>query len=594
MKIFNLFLVGLLSILLLSCGGAGNSNRQDIDKINAYGNLLGSEQIPYTVKTSDLQGKVRSLGVCPSMDKTLLSVALCEDNTLHINHTDEFGFRGTANNIDNFVANSGVQSITAYKISYNTPGQTSNFSGGSPTKEKVSGLILVPNYSVGQANIQGVVLYYHPTVLDKNSVPSAYFNLDDLKRYPTSLTAYNLATIFASQGYIVVAPDYVGQGDDYNVLHPYAVYPQVNALSGIYMLSALRQLNNSSIPDSSSQLNLYISSYSEGAPYALWASRLLQSEYAGILTKNNLVLKRTVGISGAYNLSGKQLPFAYAKVDSIGNAGGNVYNVSHGLAEANPLCILLGKDKCNIAVGLANFNMTASKIVLGSYAYTSFIHYNYSGTESFYNMLFKNTTSFLKMNKCLNLSRYFNPLDGALEIGSCSPYNGSTLEELFSNPNYTSDNISIQLVSSGMGSHNDFVSNYFTSGLPFNQVIANLYIGKPSNNSIGVIVNDLPTDALTEIKKADTYSFVTSSPITLVYMHYDSTVTNLSSKDAEVGIHSIGNVNLVNSVQIDNTKLYSVFSPSVQLPMYLEHGDAEFIANLVALAQIKKDESSSK
>lgn len=74
---------------------------------------------------------------------------------------------------------------------------------------ETSGLLIIPkigkNY-ISYNKIKGVVLYFHPTAFDKSGVPSMNYHDNRTKQD----TLY--AAIYAAQGYIVVAPDYIGQG----------------------------------------------------------------------------------------------------------------------------------------------------------------------------------------------------------------------------------------------------------------------------------------------------------------------------------------------------------------------------------------------
>lgn len=61
---------------------------------------------------------------------------------------------------------------------------------------------------------KGVILYYHPTVFDNAGVPSN-FSKDNQTSLIFDVT---YAAIYVANGYIVVAPDYIGQGDDYKII----------------------------------------------------------------------------------------------------------------------------------------------------------------------------------------------------------------------------------------------------------------------------------------------------------------------------------------------------------------------------------------
>ncbi len=309
----NLFIVILLS-LLLGCE-AGKYPITDTTK-NPPG-TLEHKSLPITFDVKQL-GDSFIYQTCPG--KT-------SDDNCKKNHDNLFKLYGfSLPLISKFTDN-----VQAYRIIYSTSGAHNEF-------RSVSGGVLIPNLSMDK--IKGIILYYHPTDVTKHHVPSCFKNDKELPSYCQGNTSYygEELGIIASQGYIVVMPDYVGQGYDSSVIHPYILYPKVNAQSGLNMLTAtktlLREINFSdNLPK-----NLYISGFSEGAPYALWTSRLLQGTSANILTNNNLTLKNTIGISGAYDLKKAQLPMA---ADNISTDGENPYHIlnTYNAGVAKPILI---------------------------------------------------------------------------------------------------------------------------------------------------------------------------------------------------------------------------------------------------------------
>ena len=74
-----------------------------------------------------------------------------------------------------------------------------------------------------------------------------------------------LAAVWASRGYVVVMPDYIGSGDDTSEPHPYVVYPNVNAESGLAMVKAARSLLSGSYKVTAS-LPLFITAIRKAEP----------------------------------------------------------------------------------------------------------------------------------------------------------------------------------------------------------------------------------------------------------------------------------------------------------------------------------------
>ena len=304
-RIYSIFTV-LLSILLLTSCNSG-TQRTDIGA-NTYGKLIKYEALPSYTNFTDMQQNLKSRGVCNNLDLTDSDdQTLCNDSNIKYidDNTNLFGAaNGTAlDSTGDFISKANVSSINAVRLIYTTPGQAYHYSGNSPSKERVSGLVLIPTDTNGNmiTNPKGVLLYFHPTTFGKHQVPSNITSTIDPDPSADNgdYMAYIMASIYASHGYIVVDPDYLGQGVNVDVIHPYAIYPQTNALSGIYMLSAANEFLNQKYPEFSkklTKLNLFISSYSEGGAYAVWASRLLQNEYKDILINNNLNLKRLANL----------------------------------------------------------------------------------------------------------------------------------------------------------------------------------------------------------------------------------------------------------------------------------------------------------
>lgn len=182
--------------------------------------------------------------------------------------------------------------INAYKVVYTTQGMDNK-------EHRVSGAILLPQ---SDQPLKGVIIFYHFTVLNKDNVPSR-FNKDELDLSKT------IASTLASDGYAVVMPDYVGLGDDSKTVHPYVIYPVNNALSGIYMLKLLDKIQPSlSYNLVNKKIPLFLSGYSEGGAYSLWAAKILQDN-PDYLKRYGYKLTKTVPMEGAYNLSKVTLPF---------------------------------------------------------------------------------------------------------------------------------------------------------------------------------------------------------------------------------------------------------------------------------------------
>lgn len=198
---------------------------------------------------------------------------------------------------------SPITSIEFIRLHYQTPNPDGI--------QNVSGLLILPKTT----QYKGIVLFFHSTIIGKLNVPSLKF--DEYK-------AQMLAAVFATDGYIVACPDYIGLGDNYKVVHPYILYPEMNVVDGKnILLTSMKYLNTKqgkrflgrNIP-------LFVSGYSEGALYALWFSQIYQKnlKFAKELNSADLTLQKTVAIDGAYNLTGVMFPFLLSnQVNESGN-----------------------------------------------------------------------------------------------------------------------------------------------------------------------------------------------------------------------------------------------------------------------------------
>jgi len=153
---------------------------------------------------------------------------------------------------------------------------------------QLTGLVALP---VGGAP-RGLVIYYHSTTAMKEMVPSRYTANGGPLEGELTVAA------FASAGYAVAAPDYLGLGDDSGI-HPYAL-PSINVNSGIDMIAATRQLGlDRQAPIGEA---LYVTGFSEGGAVAMWTARALADR-----TEPGFRLTAAAPISGAYDVTGTEI-----------------------------------------------------------------------------------------------------------------------------------------------------------------------------------------------------------------------------------------------------------------------------------------------
>jgi pimeloyl-ACP methyl ester carboxylesterase len=163
--------------------------------------------------------------------------------------------------------------VKQYKIVYNT----TNTDG---TTTKASGALIVPT---GLSNAAPMLSYQHGTIFEDKDAPS----------YLTITGEGQIATLLASFGYIVSAPDYIGYGASNNLPHTYE-HREGLATAGLDMLRAAKETIKEQKINWNN--NLYISGYSEGG----YATMSLQKKIEET-TSTEFNLKAASSGAGAYN-----------------------------------------------------------------------------------------------------------------------------------------------------------------------------------------------------------------------------------------------------------------------------------------------------
>ena len=167
--------------------------------------------------------------------------------------------------------------VDFYKLTYNTVDVQ-----GNPTV--ASGSIAIPTNA--ECSSVPLAVYCHGTVLRQNDVPSE----DNSEGFITK--------VFASTGYIVVAPDYLGLGINPG-FHPY-VHGHSEATATVDLIRAAREfLETLTISDTGETL---ITGYSQGGHAAMATLEYAQNE--GL--NEELGIVAGAPCSGPYNISDSQ------------------------------------------------------------------------------------------------------------------------------------------------------------------------------------------------------------------------------------------------------------------------------------------------
>lgn len=134
-----------------------------------------------------------------------------------------------------------------------------------------------------------LISYQHGTTFTKLGVPS--YGSSELQ----------ICLVFASEGNVLVAPDYIGLGGSTVPLHPYQ-HAFSQAHSTINLLRATRQLQTDLNFELSNQLFLF--GYSQGGHATAAAVKYIEQNYS-----NEFEITAAMPMSGAYDLSGVQTDF---------------------------------------------------------------------------------------------------------------------------------------------------------------------------------------------------------------------------------------------------------------------------------------------
>jgi len=504
-----LLIIIIGTTLLVACGN-GNVGGQVINgsDTSLSDGQLDKSTLSIIYSTPYLQSVLQNNILCPGLQSSDCQTNL---NNLATNY-----------NFNLAQVESYTDSVAAYQITYGTTDYFGN-------QRLVSGGVLIPN--VVESQLKGIILFDHPTVVTKYDVPSCYGGQSAVNPsycHSGSIVGEELASLFAAADYVVVMPDYNGQGIDEGAMHPYILYPQVNAMTGINMLIATRQFLNSSGYSNNIPLNLYITGFSEGGSYALWTSKLLQTSENSVLTNQAYNLKYTAGISGAYDLTNAQMPMESANEDSIspGNNPFNIYSISAA---------------------------SSAKPVLIAYALTAYGYFNANQTYNAMNQAFFN---------CQVNSQY--------GIGVCPAFfngNNYNLADLFTlnNDNFNETNITGAVVASSLSTDYNPLGNGSNAGT---YLVADGLFSNPEFNSI--------------INAADIANWNSSSKIGLIYLAQDSVVTNLNSINAFTGISVQSAANTVESQVVDNNS-YFYYNQTTHAATNIDHQQSSPFALIAAL-----------
>jgi hypothetical protein len=158
---------------------------------------------------------------------------------------------------------SPVCDIAVYHIEYETV-------GGANEATTASGALMVPTGNSNCTGARPIVLYAHGTSTDRG------FNIADLTNEENAEGLF-LAAVFASQGYIVVAPNYAGYDTSTLPYDAFLVGGQQSADMIDALIAARNALPAAGAPSTTDGGKLFITGYSQGGYVALATHRAMQA-----------------------------------------------------------------------------------------------------------------------------------------------------------------------------------------------------------------------------------------------------------------------------------------------------------------------------
>jgi hypothetical protein len=168
--------------------------------------------------------------------------------------------------------------------------------GGQPVE--ASGLMAVPYRTLGGAAPRGTAMYLHGTSPDRTASPSA----------PGDQEGLLPAALFAGGGYILLAPDYFGLGQSHAA--PAYIHAAATAAAARDLVIAARQAAGAlHLPFSG---DLYVTGFSQGGHATAVVQRDLEARPIPGVT-----LKAAAAISGAFDLAGVSVPYAFQHKHSL-------------------------------------------------------------------------------------------------------------------------------------------------------------------------------------------------------------------------------------------------------------------------------------
>jgi pimeloyl-ACP methyl ester carboxylesterase len=180
----------------------------------------------------------------------------------------------TKSQVTEFITDFPAQAIAQYDVTYHVLTYRTEYDG-SGTESR--GLLILPN---GVAAPR-LLAYFHGTLLPlpslmKKETPTLFAgNADDFREVRT------MGLAFASAGYAVFLPDYIGYGLTEKKEHPYINYPEMFKSNIDGLIAARQFMTQQGIP---ADRRLFLTGWSQGGGACLSAHKYIQEQYADRFT----------------------------------------------------------------------------------------------------------------------------------------------------------------------------------------------------------------------------------------------------------------------------------------------------------------------
>lgn len=197
-----------------------------------------------------------------------------------------------------------------------------------------SGALMIPTGTGNCTGARPVVLYAHGTQVDKT------MNIAD-PTDPANSEGALIATMFAAQGYIVVAPNYSGYDDSTLAYHPYLNADNESKDMIDALIAARKAIGHVAAAGTTDNGKLFITGYSQGGHVAMATHRAMQA------LATPIAVTASAGMSGPYALAAFGDAIMYGNVDlgstvftpmlvtSFQHSYGNLYAAATDIFEAN-------------------------------------------------------------------------------------------------------------------------------------------------------------------------------------------------------------------------------------------------------------------